>query len=88
LAIASSFIPLGVKHPHQIVRPEKLVEEIDLTTGLGDEGPCCKLTFELTHTLPPVRLLFYFTFIHLADVFIQSDLQLLCMSEVARLWSD
>jgi len=29
----------------------------------------------------------YFTFIHLADAFIQSDLQLLDMSEVARLWS-
>jgi len=27
-----------------------------------------------------------FTFIHLADTFIQSDLQLLYMSEVARLW--
>jgi len=31
---------------------------------------------------------FTFTFIHLADVFIQSDLQLLYMSEVARLWSN
>jgi len=28
-----------------------------------------------------------FTFIHLADAFIQSDLQLLYMSEVTRLWS-
>jgi len=28
------------------------------------------------------------TFIHLADAFIQSDLQLLYMSEVARLWSN
>jgi len=31
---------------------------------------------------------FTFTFIHLADAFIQSDLQLLYMSEVARLWSN
>jgi hypothetical protein len=31
---------------------------------------------------------FTFTFIHLADAFIQSDLQLLHMSEVARLWSN
>jgi len=30
---------------------------------------------------------FTFTFIHLADAFIQSGLQLLYMSEVARLWS-
>jgi len=29
-----------------------------------------------------------FTFIHLADAFIQSDLQLLYMSEVAHLWSN
>jgi len=29
---------------------------------------------------------FTFTFIHLADAFIQSDLQLLYMSEVTRLW--
>jgi len=29
-----------------------------------------------------------FTFIHLADTFIQRDLQLLYMSEVARLWSN
>ena len=28
------------------------------------------------------------TFVHLADTFIQSDLQLLYMSEVARLWSN
>ncbi len=32
--------------------------------------------------------LHYITFIHLADAFIQSDLQLLYMSEVARLWSN
>jgi len=31
---------------------------------------------------------FTFTFIYLADAFIQSDLQLLYMSEVARLWSN
>jgi len=31
--------------------------------------------------------IYSFTFIHLADAFIQSDLQLLYMSEVARLWS-
>jgi len=30
----------------------------------------------------------YITFIYLADAFIQSDLQLLFMSEVARLWSN
>jgi len=30
----------------------------------------------------------YIIFIHLADTFIQSDLQLLYMSEVARLWSN
>jgi len=29
-----------------------------------------------------------FTFIHFSDAFIQSDLQLLYMSEVARLWSN
>jgi len=29
-----------------------------------------------------------FSFIHLADVFIQSDLQLLYMSEVAHFWSN
>jgi len=29
-----------------------------------------------------------FTFIYLADAFIQRDLQLLYMSEVARLWSN
>jgi len=29
-----------------------------------------------------------FAFIHLADPFIQSDLQLLYLSEVARLWSN
>jgi len=28
------------------------------------------------------------TYIHLADAFIQSDLQLLYLSEVARLWSN
>jgi len=36
-------------------------------------------------------LIFFFSFyifIHLADAFIQSDLQLLYMSEVARLWSN
>ena len=32
--------------------------------------------------------IYIFTFIHLADAFIQSDLQLLYMSEVARLWSN
>jgi len=31
---------------------------------------------------------FTFTFIRLADIFIQSDLQLLYMSEVAHLWSN
>jgi len=36
----------------------------------------------------PCNHLFTFTFIHLADAFIQSDLQLLYMSEVARLWSN
>jgi len=30
----------------------------------------------------------HFTFINLADAFIQSDLQLLYMSEVTRLWSN
>jgi len=29
-----------------------------------------------------------FTFIHLADAFIQSDLKLVLMSEFARLWSN
>jgi len=31
--------------------------------------------------------IYSFTFIHLADAFIQSDLQLLYMSEVAHLWT-
>jgi len=35
------------------------------------------------------KIVLLFTFIHLADVFIQSDLQqLLYMSEVACLWSN
>jgi len=32
--------------------------------------------------------IYYITFIHLADAVIQSDLQLLYMSEVARVWSN
>jgi len=32
--------------------------------------------------------IFTFTFIHLGDAFIQSDLQLLYMSEVTHLWSN
>jgi len=40
------------------------------------------LGMQLCILLPP------FTFIHLADTFIQSDSQLLYMSEVARLWSN
>jgi len=38
----------------------------------------------ILHTAPLKK----FTFIHLADAFIQSNLQLLYMSEVARLWSN
>jgi len=38
--------------------------------------------------IQPYLFIFTFTFIHLADAFIQSDLQLLYMSEVARLWSN
>jgi len=38
--------------------------------------------------LGKIKLRMTFTFIHLADAFIQSDLQLLYMSEVARLWSN
>jgi len=34
------------------------------------------------------KFTFTFTFIHLADAFIHSDLQLLYMSEVACLWSN
>jgi len=38
--------------------------------------------------VPTIFLVITFIFIHLADTFIQSDLQLLYMSEVARLWSN
>jgi len=39
----------------------------------------------LTSIIQKIKILETFTFIHLADDFIQSDLQLLNMSEVARL---
>jgi len=38
--------------------------------------------------IPIILLHLHLTFIHLAGAFIQSDLQLLYMSEVARLWSN